>query len=1149
MMTPYIWEDPAIQEINRLPMRGPLLPFPSVEEALQDAVAGPEYREPGKNPWYLDLDGRWQFRLLPNPLEDAAPDVPATNPFAAPPWAHPGADTASWAVIQVPGTWSRQGGGPRYEGCFDKPHYTNVQMPFQAVPPHGPPDNPTGLYRRTFDLPAGWKGRRTVLHIGSAESVCLVYVNGAFAGAGKDTRLPQEYDIGPLIHEGENVIGLKVVRYSDASYVEDQDQWWFGGIHRSVFLYSTGECFIQDVKALPGKVEGLAERKSHDPGEVYEAPGETAGTLTFSVTLGGRLPGARSTGNEGTSVTAENPFIITWALYPFRLPAPGPDGTGDAASAHRITSALLEEGPAAGGELAFDCNYRLNSNTVEGTVRIGNPALWSHEFPNLYVLTIKLVRDGRDLESVAFLTGFRNIRIGRRELLINERPVPIKGVNRHEHDEKTSKTLSTEAMLKDIRLLKTHHFNAVRTCHYPNDERWYELCDRYGIYLVDEANIEHHCFYDQMSWDSAWNYAYMRRVIRMAERDKNHPAIILWSLGNESGDGDNHNAAAAWLRRWDPSRPLNYEGAIRPEGGQGAFTLGSLNRSRDLTDIIGPMYPPVDLIVDFVKYREDDRPLIMIEYSHAMGNSNGSLADYWKAIESYHGLQGGFIWEWIDHGLEAFTPEGKKYWKYGGDFGDAPSDLDFVCDGLLFPDRSPKPATAECKALQAPVRLKPVPGRPLRFILENRYDFSVLDHLDLRWKLCAEAAPAGNAGETVLREGSIPVPALRPGATAELGPGGIDLRRVLEEHQGAVYLHFDFVLKRDTPWAGAGFVVAQAERLLRESLPMELLPKITVSGIPAAVKIDAVPAVETAATAGLSRGTGLAEFAASFEPSLFRAPTQNDGLKTFMHLRGDPAARFYYEGKAMYPWLDMDLMHPGRTGERSETVAWQGYRATRYTAVLTAGKAASAEYRDARLGAYTRVIAETGDGRLIMDITFDLDPGLPELPRVGIRAKVPACYGTVTWFGAGEGESYPDRLAAAFLGHYTSTLAGLEVLYVVPQENGNRGGMRSLTLRADRPPAGKPGPAVIIPPPLTIRPCRPVNFSVSRYSLENLTAALHTSDLVDLSAGEKGYYFLNIDIAQRGVGTATCGPDTRMEYRLQGGLYRMRLYLAQNAAH
>ncbi|MDR1899325.1 MAG: glycoside hydrolase family 2, partial [Treponema sp.] len=391
MITPFIWENPAVQEINRLPMRSPLLPFASVEEALEDVIAGPEYREPGKNPWYLGLDGQWRFRLLKNPREDSE------DPGQAPSWTGPGADTASWASIQVPGAWSRQGGGERgegrYEHCFDKPHYTNVQMPFQAVPPRAPEDNPTGLYRKTFGLPENWRGRRVVLHIGSAESLCMVYVNGIFAGAGKDTRLPQEYDISPFVREGENVLALKVVRYSDASYVEDQDQWWYGGIHRGVFLYSTAECFIQDVKALPGKVRGLPERRLHDPGDVYEAgvhgtPETSGGTLEFSVTLGGKLPEARSTGNEGVTVAEESPFTIVYALYPFSLPAGWAEITGS--EIHRIAEALRGEKPAAEGEISFDCNYRANSNTVSAKLCVTDPALWSHEFPNLYVLTVKL---------------------------------------------------------------------------------------------------------------------------------------------------------------------------------------------------------------------------------------------------------------------------------------------------------------------------------------------------------------------------------------------------------------------------------------------------------------------------------------------------------------------------------------------------------------------------------------------------------------------------------------------------------------------------------------------------------------------------------------------------------------------------------------
>jgi beta-galactosidase len=1104
-----VWENPEIQELNRLPMRSPLLPFASAEAALADAIAGPEYRRPERNSRYLSLDGPWFFTLLNNPGDDEPfhPDsgtAAGIGGLAVPEWAGLSYRVDGWAAIRVPGTWTLQG--------YDKPHYTNVQMPYEASPPQAPEYNPTGLYRRNFTLPSDWKGRRVVLHVGSAESCSLIYVNGVFAGAGKDTRLPSEYDISPFLAEGENILCIKVIRYSDASYVEDQDQWWFGGIHRGVFLYVTEDCYIQDVKALPGRVAGLPERKNREPGAV-PAEGKTRGALELLVTLGGKVPQGRSTGNEGLSLSGESPFVIKYALYPFTLPSGAEDAAG-------IAAKCIAGKPAAAGELSLDCNYRLNANSIAAKIELRDPAVWSHEAPHLYALTVELFREGRHMESAACLTGFRNVRTAGRELLINEKPVYIKGVNRHEHDEKTGKTLSTEAMVRDIKLLKTHNFNAVRTCHYPDDERWYDLCDRYGIYLVDEANIENHCFYNQLCWDTAWSYAYTRRIQRMVERDKNHPSVIIWSLGNESGDGGGHAMGSAWIRRADPSRPVIYEGAVRPEGGQGPFTLDSLGRGREITDIIGPMYPSIELITDFVTYREDDRPLIMIEYSHAMGNSNGSLADYWKAIESHHGLQGGFIWDWIDQGIEAFSPGGVKYWKYGGDFGDEPTDYDFCLNGLLFPDQSPKPAMAECRQVFAPVRLTPVPGKPAAFVLENRYDFSRLDALVLDWKLCAEEA---GSAEKILAQGSLSPPALAPGEKAELElPASARIPpEFLAEYGGTLYLHVDFKLKSDTPWAGEGHVVAQAERIIREALPWESRPAVILPPLP-----DADTARE------------LGAFAESFEPSLFRAPTENDGLKTYRHLRGDPAALFYYKDKALYPWLDLDLLHLGRGEEKTEAVIWEGYEARRYTAALTAGKAAAGEYRGRRLGAYTCVIVKGEGGRpLIMDITFDLDPALPELPKVGITARVPAYYGFISWFGAGPQESYPDRLAGAFLGSYSHRIAELETPYIVPQENGNRSGLRSLTLTGDRIPPGKPAS-------LTIRPDRPLNFSVSRYSQENQLEALHTIDLADLSAGPEGYYFLNIDLAQRGVGTATCGPDTRDEYRLRAGLFRARLYIS-----
>jgi len=322
--------------------------------------------------------------------------------------------------------------------------------------------------------------------------------------------------------------------------------------------------------------------------------------------------------------------------------------------------------------------------------------------------------------------GFRRLEISKRRLLINGKRVLIKGVNRHEHDQYMAKTLSVASMVEDIRLMKQHNFNAVRTCHYPDDSLWYELCDRYGLYVMDEANIETHANYDSICRDEMWAACFLERVQRMVRRDYNHPSVIVWSLGNEAGYGHNHDACAGWLRRYDPNRPIHYEGANRPEWGQGAHTLDSLKRGRFATDIIAPMYPPISLIEAWdhnTEGSDDNRPLIMCEYSHAMGNSNGSLSDYWKAIRSSRSLQGGLIWEWADHGilegahgkLHSTLPPGPnaryaKPWRYGGDFGDTPSDLDFVCDGLLFPDRSLKPAMAECSYLFQPIEIIPADG-------------------------------------------------------------------------------------------------------------------------------------------------------------------------------------------------------------------------------------------------------------------------------------------------------------------------------------------------------------------------------------------------------------------------------------------------------
>ncbi|MDR1220227.1 MAG: DUF4981 domain-containing protein [Treponema sp.] len=1111
-----LWENPEVQSLNRLPMRSPLQPFCSPQAALADAIAGPEYRNPDDNPFHLGLDGTWSFTLIDHPLEDDRQTVEKRS-FDSPEWTKPEYELNDWNAIQVPGTWSLQG--------YDKPHYTNVQMPFNLIPPHAPKRNPTGLYRRTFTLPELWKGRRVVLCVGSAESCCLVYVNGIFAGAGKDTRLPQEYDITPFLAkdddsgvQGINVLCLKVIRYSDASYIEDQDQWWLGGIHRSVFLYSTEDCYIKDIKVSPGRFD--------------EDAAGIRGTMDLQVVLGGKVPQGEAAGNIAVSAAVsagaapeDIPFTIRYNLYPFVMPESKEDAAQIAA---RLVARTAESGSIVSGELCIDCNYRLNSNVVETLLTAPHPAIWSHETPNLYVLVTSLFRQGRHIESAAFCTGFRKVETRKRELLINGKAALIKGVNRHEHDEKTGKTLSVASMIRDIMLLKQHNFNAVRTSHYPNDERWYELCDRYGIYLTDEANIEHHCFYDQLCRDSAWSYAYISRVQRMAERDKNHCSVIIWSLGNESGDGPNHRLANAWIRAYDPTRPIHYEGAIRPEKGQGDVTLDSLSRGRDITDIICPMYPPIKLIADFAMSREDDRPLIMCEYSHAMGNSNGSLSDYWKAIETHHGLQGGYIWDWIDQGFEAHAPEcpdgspdrkRRKYWKYGGDFGDEPTDYDFCLNGVVFPNGTPKPVLAECKQLFSPVRIKPAPGRPYNFTVENRFDFTSLDAVELRWELRTE--------EETLRWGTLPLSALPPGDSEEITLPVPEHAKSWGDYS-LLYIHIDICLKNKSPWAKAGFVIGQGERIIRERLPI-------LSGRRAFSSESAGEAAERCRL----------RFEPQFKPSLFRVPTENDGLKTYRHLRGDPAAAFYYQGKAMYPWLDMDLLHLQYGEEKTEAIVWEGRPAKKWTTLLFSGENALKAYHKRCLGSYTCVTVQPDETHpLMMDIVFDLDPSLPELPKVGVTAQIPALYDTVAWLGEGPHESYPDRRAGAFLGRWEHSIAELEVPYIVPQENGCRMGVRLIRLsKKDAASSAASGAAFGDSPSVAIATDKPVMMSVCRYTQENMFEALHTCDLQDLSAGDDGYFFLTVDCAQRGVGTAACGPDALEQYRVYPGLYSMRLYL------
>ncbi|HEX4822594.1 MAG TPA: glycoside hydrolase family 2 TIM barrel-domain containing protein [Acidimicrobiales bacterium] len=627
----------------------------------------------------LSLDGDWSFMLLDRP----------------------GGAVRAEATVAVPGCWTMQGVG-------DPPQYTNIQMPFPGPPPSVPVANPTGVYRRRVEVPSAWDGRRIVLHVGGAESVLYVSVDGTYVGMGTDSRLPQEFDLTDLVAAGSSCeLELTVVRWSAATYLEDQDHWFHAGLHRSVLLYSTPAVHILDVHAVA----------DFDP-----LSGD--GQLDVRVSVGGPpRVGAR------LRVLVDDE----------------PVGEIDAHWEHAdepLVNAYLFDGRG-------------------GALRVAVPGVtsWSAERPHLHRLGVELVHDGSVLDAVSLRVGFRRVEIRGHELLVNGRAVLIKGVNRHDHDPRAGKAVSRASIRHDIALMKAHNLNAVRTSHYPNDPYLYDVCDELGVYVVDEANVETHAYLRSLTKAPAWGPAILERISRMALRDKNHPCVIMWSLGNESGCAPIFDAGAAWLRAYDPSRPVHYENGYLEGVLDGLTAPESWHVPRRETDVIPPMYPPIEDLETWAFMAPPGRPLIMCEYEHAMNNSCGDLDRYWATIRSTPGLQGGFIWDWVDQALIQRRDDGNERLAYGGDFGDEPNDGAFCLNGLVAADRTPHPSLLEAKVVLQPIRFEWSNGGTVR--VTNEHDFTDLSDVgDLDWTVTVD-------GDEVV-SGSFGQVALGPGASTEL---------------------------------------------------------------------------------------------------------------------------------------------------------------------------------------------------------------------------------------------------------------------------------------------------------------------------------------------------------------------------------------------
>ena len=1020
------WMAPEIIQINRLPMRATLAPFPDAESA-RAFVAKSEALVNSGSPWLLSLNGDWDFHLAPTvdaiPADFVRPDYNVGE---------------GWAKLPVPSNWTMHG--------YDKPHYTNVQMPFKNEPPTVPDENPTGCYRREFSVPAEWDGRRIIIHFGGAESVLTVWINGTAVGLSKDTRLPSEFDITDYVKFGEtNVVSVVCVKWSDASYVEDQDQWWMGGLHRDIFLYSTAKVFIEDVFA----VGNLDDDYRH-------------GKLKVSADIGFQSHRAKD--------------------WHFEIHLYAPDGS------------MVLEAPLR-NSVSTKRVYSQNRFQANFEAEIPDAIQWNHENPQLYTLTVSLISpDGQAVEHTATRLGFRRVEMADRALLINGQQVMIKGVNRHDWNEHTGKVISRADMIRDIETLKQHNFNAVRCSHYPNAELWYDLCDHYGIYLVDEADIETHDFLTYTCRDPRYASSFLERGIRMVERDKNHASVILWSLGNESGYGPNHDAMAGWIRHFDPSRPLHYENASWGWNKLEGKVPGAM-----ATDLVCPMYASIE---NMVKYAQTDgdypdrRPLILCEYSHAMGNSNGSLSDYWAAFEEYKALQGGFIWEWCDHGIAQTTESGEKYWAYGGDFGDEPNDLNFVCDGLVWPDRTPHPAMAECKKLQQPLRARWHDAIAGVVEIENKSDFTKLDWLRGSWSLEVEGRE--------IASGALPALDAAPGESQKM-----TLVLPMQLPAGEAFVTLRFVAERATAWCQSGHEVAW------EQLQLANAPRVSVVSGDAAtprgngdILVLASGQVEAqfadAALSSLKLG-GQEIMAAPLQLQIFRGPTDNDGIKGWDGQEKKPLGKWLAAG---YDKIELQSVETRIEGD---------------TIVTQTRGACKANPNAFELHQIWKLEGDV----LRVSNRFVIAEGLPDVPQLGLTLALKEGFEQMSYFGRGPGENYCDRKTGAAIGLFHSTVSEQYVPYILPQEHGNHTDVRQLTL-------DNGGVAI------EFRACSgPMEAKASHFTPADLLPAMHTFDLTP-----RPEIWVTLNVKQRGLGTASCGPDALDQYKIYAGEYRLELLIS-----
>lgn len=922
------WEDPEIFQINREYPTASFYRYPGAQSALENDGWQ-------NSPYYLSLNGTWNFYYA-----DSVQARPATfyqNDF----------DLTGWDTITVPSNWELKG--------FGIPFYTNIKYMFPANPPYIPHDfNNVGSYKRDFQIPGNWEGKELYLHFAGVSGAMYVWINGQFAGYNEGSKTPAEFKVTGMVKPGKNAVAVQVLRWSDASYMEDQDFWRLSGIERDVYVYATNKVTLRDFRVTADLVNNYRD-----------------GIFNLELQL-----------ENSTGQNAERTVDVK----------------------------LLDEGKEVYSEAR---PARLNSgrNTLQFSKTIPDVQSWNAENPKLYRLLITF-----NGESTAIGVGFRNIRIENSQLLVNGKPVLFKGVNLHDHSDTEGHVPSEALTRKDLMIMKQNNINAIRCSHYPKDPHFYRLCDKYGFYVIDEANIETHGMgatnqgldddLEKQSRHPAylpqWKAAHLDRTIRMFERDKNFPSIITWSLGNEAGNGQNFYATYDWLKAHDSTRPVQYEGATGYEN----------------TDIQAPMYWPIQKMIDYAK-QQNTRPLIQCEYAHAMGNSLGNLQDYWDVIEAYSNMQGGYIWDWVDQGILAQNKAGETYWAYGGDLGGGhlQNDGNFCINGIVNPDRTAHPTLHEAKKVYQYVKFKLVDGGKGEIEIRNMYDFTDLNILRFSWSLLKDGIEKAS--------GQLPVFSLEPYAAKNIAISLPPLDDAKSDYHLNIYAKYEGTSELIPP----GHIVACEQFELQEG---SFLPEPARSGGEITTERDGAALRIAGSGFKIEFDTNTGELESidygngnlvrkGISPNFWRAPTDNDfGFKM---------------PEKLGPWK-----------EAGKTVALTSFEESgKGNTVSIRAKYNLPAVADASVEMIYDIYA---DGSVGVSIQLaDVGPELPMLPRFGTNFIIDESYNQAEWLGRGPHENYQDRKTAALVGRYQAPVSDLYVPYIRPQENGYRTEIRWLAFR------------------------------------------------------------------------------------------------------